>query len=222
MVEPKNMFIVALSARDITLVIVTPNRFVNVPSHGDTRNGRRNSLRLVDSASNAGTTLPSARRTFLNGALSFAASVSLLSGLIPMTAAAATEKGAGPAIVNIVTFTVPPAGMARFLRISKENSRISRKEETGCVGFEVLLPEDEPNKVMLIETYRDEAAYKAHRVTPHFLAFVKGAQEIGVKRSARVASRYCRSRCGSTPARALGAAARHDMPFHDTIVRNSQ
>jgi quinol monooxygenase YgiN len=204
----KNMFIVALSARDITLVIVTPNRFVNVPSHGDTRNGRRNSLRhshrkedelimkchdegpeLVDSASNAGTTLPSARRTFLNGALSFAASVSLLSGLIPMTAEAATEKGAGPAIVNIVTFTVPPAGMARFLRISKENSRLSRKEP-GCVGFEVLLPKGEPDKVMLIETYRDEAGYKAHRVTPHFLAFVKGAQEIGVKRFARVASRY--------------------------------
>jgi quinol monooxygenase YgiN len=44
--------------------------------------------------------------------------------------------------------------------------------------------------VMLIETYRDEAAYKAHRVTPHFLAFVKGSQEIGVKRSAQVATRY--------------------------------
>jgi quinol monooxygenase YgiN len=80
--------------------------------------------------------------------------------------------------------------MASFLRISEENSRTSRKEEPGCIGFDVLLPEGEPNTVMLIETYRDEAAYKAHRVTPHFLAFVKGAHEIGVKRSARVASRY--------------------------------
>jgi quinol monooxygenase YgiN len=147
-----------------------------------------NGPKLVDSPSNPGATLPSARRTFVNGALSLVASVSLLSGLVPMTASAA-EKAAGPAIVNVVTFTVPPAGMARFLRISKENSRLSRKEP-GCVGFEVLLPKGEPDKVMLIETYRDEAGYKAHRVTPHFLAFVKGAQEIGVKRFARVASRY--------------------------------
>jgi (4S)-4-hydroxy-5-phosphonooxypentane-2,3-dione isomerase len=107
-----------------------------------------------------------------------------------MTAEAATEKGSGPAIVNVVTFSVPPAGMASFLRISEENSQTSRKEEPGCIGFDVLLPKGEPNSVMLIETYRDEAAYKAHRVTPHFLAFVKRAHEIGVKRSARVASRY--------------------------------
>jgi autoinducer 2-degrading protein len=142
------------------------------------------------SANNAGTTLPSTRRTVLTRALSLAASISLLSSLIPMTAEAAAEKGSGPAIVNVVTFTVPSGGMTSFLGISKENSQTSLKEEPGCIGFEVLLPNDEPNTVMLIETYRDEAAYKAHRVTPHFLAFVKSAQEIGVKRSARVASRY--------------------------------
>jgi autoinducer 2-degrading protein len=141
-------------------------------------------------SNNDGETLPSARRAVLNRALSLAASLPLLSGLIAVTARAATGQGSGPAIVNVVTFTVPPAGMARFLAISKENSRTSRKEESGCIGFDVLLPEGEADTVMLIETYRDEAAYKAHRVTPHFLAFVKGAQEIGVTRSARVASRY--------------------------------
>jgi autoinducer 2-degrading protein len=144
----------------------------------------------VVSSNNAGATLPSTRRTVLNRVLLLAASIPLLSGLISAMARAAGEKGSGPAIVNVVTFTVPSAGMASFLGISKENSQTSLKEEPGCIGFDVLLPEGEPNTVMLIETYRDEAAYKAHRVTPHFLAFVKGAQEIGVKRSARVASRY--------------------------------
>ncbi len=143
----------------------------------------------VEPLNNAGTTLPSTRRSLRNRALSLAASVALLSGLIPMTAEAATANGSGPAIVNVVTFTVPPAGMASFLKISEENSRASLKEK-GCTGFEVLLPQGEPDKVMLIETYRDEAAYKAHRVTPHFLEFVKDAKEIGVKRSAHVGSRY--------------------------------
>lgn len=141
------------------------------------------------SANNACTTQPS-RRTVLMRALALVASISLLSGLIPITAEAAAEKGSGPAIVNVVTFEVPSAGMADFLKISKENSQASRKEEPGCIGFDVLLPNDEPNTVMLIETYRDAAAYKAHRVTPHFLAFVKRAQEIGAKRSAHVGSRY--------------------------------
>jgi quinol monooxygenase YgiN len=138
--------------------------------------------------------LPSIRRTLLNRALSLATSISLLTGLVPMTAeastATATGHGSGPAIVNVVTFAVPPARMASFLKISEVNSRASLKEEPGCIGFEVLLPKGEPDKVMLIETYRDEAAYKAHRVTSHFLEFVKDATEIGVKRSAHVASRY--------------------------------
>jgi autoinducer 2-degrading protein len=151
----------------------------------------------VETSNNAGTALPSFRRTVLKCTLGLAASISLLSCLMPVTADAATRKGSGPAIVNVVTFAVPPSGMARFLRISEQNSRTSRKEEPGCIGFDVLRPEGEPNSVMLIETYRDEAAYKAHRVTPHFLAFVKGAQEIGVKRSARVARRYYPTSFGS-------------------------
>jgi quinol monooxygenase YgiN len=144
----------------------------------------------VVSANNAGTTQRSTRRTVLTRALALVASISLLSSLIPMTAEAAAEKGSGPAVVNVVTFKVPSAGMADFLRISNENSQASRKEEPDCIGFDVLLPNDEPNTVLLIETYRDEAAYRAHRVTPHFLAFVKRAQEIGAKRSAHVGRRY--------------------------------
>ncbi len=131
-----------------------------------------------------------ARRTVLNRALALAASLSLLSGMTFVAARAAPTTGSGPAIVNVVTFTVPPAGMDRFLSISKEDGRISLKEEPGCIGFDVLLPQGEPDTVMLIETYRDHAAYEAHRVTPHFLAFVKGAQEIGAQRSAHVGSRY--------------------------------
>ena len=131
---------------------------------------------------------PLARRAILTRALSLAAGLPLLAGLMPVAARAA-GKEAGPAIVNVVTFTVPFAGVDKFLAICKDNSRASLKEP-GCTGFEVLIPEgDLNNKVMLIETYRDEAAYQAHRVTPHFLAFVEGAQEVGAQRSAVVSRR---------------------------------
>jgi len=96
---------------------------------------------------------------------------------------------AGPAVVNLVTFAVPASGMERFLAISKTNSEASLKEP-GITGFEVLVARDTPNTVLLVETYRDEAAYKAHRITPHFLAFVEGVKEIGATRTAVVANRY--------------------------------
>jgi quinol monooxygenase YgiN len=147
----------------------------------------------------AGAPLPATRRTTLRRMLSLVAGLSLLSRLIAPMAGAADEPDHGPAIVNVVTFTVPADGMARFLQISEDNSRASVKEEPGCLGFDVLRPEGEPDTVMLIETYRDEAAYKAHRVTAHFLAFVKGAQEIGAKRSAHVATRYFHSGRDASP-----------------------
>ncbi|HET6307720.1 MAG TPA: putative quinol monooxygenase [Rhodopila sp.] len=133
---------------------------------------------------------PTTRRSVLNKALAVVVGLCLSGGLLPLTAMAAHKPNGGQAVVNVVTFQVPAAKMAEFLRISRENSQASLREERGCLGFEVLRPEGKPDTVMLIETYRNEAAYKAHRVTAHFLAFVKASREIGVKRSARVADRY--------------------------------
>lgn len=141
----------------------------------------------AEPAGNSTVTAPSNRRGILVAGLSWAAAVPVLSGLVPARARAAT--GTGPAVVNMVTFEVPAEGMSRFLQICKANSEASLKEP-GVTGFEVLLAKDQPNVVILIETYRNQAGYEAHRATPHFLAFVKGMQEIGAKRSARVATRY--------------------------------
>jgi (4S)-4-hydroxy-5-phosphonooxypentane-2,3-dione isomerase len=132
-------------------------------------------------------TSTSIRRKVLLFGMSLAVTVAVLSSMLPARAKAAT--GSGPAIVNIVTFEAPADGLARLLQISKVNSQASLKEP-GVTGFDVVQPKDQPNVVMLIESYRDETAYKAHRVTPHFLAFVKGVQEIGAKRTAHVATRF--------------------------------
>jgi quinol monooxygenase YgiN len=128
------------------------------------------------------------RRSAVVRMLGFAAALPTVAGLLGRQAEAEAPV-AGPAVVNLVTFTVPAAGMERFLAISKTNSEASRKEP-GITGFDVLVARDTPNTVLLVESYRDEAAYKSHRVTPHFLAFVQGAKEIGATRTAVVANRY--------------------------------
>jgi quinol monooxygenase YgiN len=128
------------------------------------------------------------RRSAVVRMLGFAAALPTFAGLLGRRAEAAEPAG-GTAIVNLVTFTVPAAGMERFLAISKTNTEASLKEP-GITGFEVLVARDTPNTVLLVETYRDEAAYKTHHQAPHFLAFVQGSKEIGATRTAVVATRY--------------------------------
>jgi quinol monooxygenase YgiN len=128
------------------------------------------------------------RRSAIFRMLTFAAGLPAFAGLLGRRAHAA-EPAAGPAVVNLVTFTVPAAGMERFLAMCKTNSEASLKEP-GITGFDVLVARDTPNTVLLVESYRNEAAYKSHRVTPHFLAFVDGMKELGVTRTAVVANRY--------------------------------
>ena len=128
------------------------------------------------------------RRSAVVRMLGFAAAMPTFGGLLGRRAEA-EAPAAGPAVVNLVTFTVPAEGMERFLAISKTNSEASLKEP-GITGFDVLVARDTPNTMLLVESYRDEAAYKAHRVTRHFLAFVQGAKEIGATRTAVVANRY--------------------------------
>ncbi|HEX4649938.1 MAG TPA: putative quinol monooxygenase [Granulicella sp.] len=128
------------------------------------------------------------RRSAVVRMLGFAAALPTVAGLLGRQAEA-EAPARGKALVNLVTFTVPAAGMERFLAISKTNSEASLKEP-GITGFEVLIARDTPNTVLLVESYRDEAAYKTHHQAPHFLAFVQGAKEIGATRTAVVANRY--------------------------------
>ncbi len=92
----------------------------------------------------------------------------------------------GPVIVNFVSFAVPPARLQDFLVMCAVNAEASRREE-GVILFDVLLREDVADTVILMESYKDRAAYLSHRATPHFLAFVEGLKEVGAERMAVVA-----------------------------------
>jgi (4S)-4-hydroxy-5-phosphonooxypentane-2,3-dione isomerase len=84
---------------------------------------------------------------------------------------------------------VPPEAMQRFLAISTTNAAASRKE-AGVLDFEVLIPQDTPDTVMFIETYRNAAASDVHQRSAHFMAFKEGVKQTGAKESAVIAKRY--------------------------------
>ena len=48
-----------------------------------------------------------------------------------------------------------------------EDASGSVNNEPGCLRFDVLEDSEEPNRIYLMEEYRDEAAFQAHTQQPH-------------------------------------------------------
>ncbi len=70
-------------------------------------------------------------------------------------------------LVVHVDVAVVPDQLEPFLAATEENAVASR-EEPGVVRFDVLSDRADPQHVVLVEIYRDEAAAAAHKDTPHY------------------------------------------------------
>ncbi|MFN8523780.1 MAG: putative quinol monooxygenase [Chloroflexota bacterium] len=76
-----------------------------------------------------------------------------------------------------VTVNVKPEQREEFLRVIEDDSICSVRDEPGCVRFDVLQDLSDPNTYYFYEVYHDEAAFQAHRETPH-LARWRAASEV--------------------------------------------
>lgn len=68
---------------------------------------------------------------------------------------------------------------ARLLR----HARISVTQEPGCSRFDVHQERSDPTLFLLVESYADEAAFEAHRTSPHYLTFREDVKEWVVERT---------------------------------------
>ncbi len=69
----------------------------------------------------------------------------------------------------IVSLRVKPGMVDQFVEAIGENSRASRRDEPGCLRFDVHRDVDDPNHFLLYELYADERAFtQAHRGAPHY------------------------------------------------------
>jgi quinol monooxygenase YgiN len=62
---------------------------------------------------------------------------------------------------------VKPESVAGFSQATIENARAS-VQEPGIARFDVLQPEDDPTRFVLIEVYRTPQAAAAHKETAHY------------------------------------------------------
>ena len=68
----------------------------------------------------------------------------------------------------VVDLNVKPGMRERFVAAIEENAAASLRDEPGCLRFDVVQDNDDPDHFLLYEIYEDEAAFHAHRAAPHF------------------------------------------------------
>lgn len=66
-----------------------------------------------------------------------------------------------------VSMKIKPEMRGRFLEAVEDDSTCSVRDEPGCLRFDVLQDQADQNRYYFYEVYRDEAAFAAHRETPH-------------------------------------------------------
>jgi (4S)-4-hydroxy-5-phosphonooxypentane-2,3-dione isomerase len=80
--------------------------------------------------------------------------------------------------VITVEFDLHPGALREFLPLMVENANKSRDLEPGCERFDVLLPKDAADRVLLFEIYTDKAAFGEHLKAAHFLSFDKATKAL--------------------------------------------
>ena len=76
-----------------------------------------------------------------------------------------------PAIALVVEIRTQPGQRDAFLARLRRHRENVLANEPGCQGFEILLAEEEPDTLVLYESYRDEQALRDHDAAPYFQAY---------------------------------------------------
>jgi quinol monooxygenase YgiN len=71
-----------------------------------------------------------------------------------------------PKFAIIATIEVAPGRRGEFLPLLNAHAARCLKDEPDTIQFDVLLPQEGENKVMIYEVYKDQAAFDAHANGP--------------------------------------------------------
>jgi (4S)-4-hydroxy-5-phosphonooxypentane-2,3-dione isomerase len=77
-----------------------------------------------------------------------------------------------------VKVRIKPEERERFLKAIEVDAEGSERDEPGCLRFNVLQDQKDPNVYYFFEVYRDEAALEAHRAAPHYAVWRAAADTL--------------------------------------------
>lgn len=67
--------------------------------------------------------------------------------------------------------------LEEFLALSVDNASHTVKEP-GALRFDVLQQQDDPTRIVFVESYRDAAGHAAHKETDHYRRWKAAAEEM--------------------------------------------
>ena len=86
----------------------------------------------------------------------------------------AFEPSLSNAIFRIAEIEVKPEFLDAYLAAAGDVGATSVREEPGVLCIFPMQDAEKPTSIRIVEIYRDEAAYKSHLATPHFLRYKTG------------------------------------------------
>jgi quinol monooxygenase YgiN len=82
----------------------------------------------------------------------------------------------------VVHLDILPDKFDAFLALARAHADRSRQREEGCLDFQVHLPREVPNQVILVEIYRDDAAVDRHLNSSHMVQYLEETGTMVAKR----------------------------------------
>lgn len=76
-------------------------------------------------------------------------------------------------MVRIAEMEIDSNYIAEYNAILKEEAEASVRLESGVICIYPMFQKDNPTKIRILEIYANEAAYRVHLKTPHFLHYKK-------------------------------------------------
>lgn len=88
--------------------------------------------------------------------------------------AASADNPVANAIFRIAEIEVKPEYLDAYLAAAADVGATSVREEPGVLCIFPMQDAEKSASIRIVEIYRDEAAYKSHLATPHFLRYKTG------------------------------------------------
>jgi quinol monooxygenase YgiN len=64
-----------------------------------------------------------------------------------------------------------------FIEAMLDDGRGSVENEAGCLQFNIVQDESDPDRLLLYEVYRDAQTFEQHKQTPHFTKWIATVQD---------------------------------------------
>lgn len=98
-----------------------------------------------------------------------------MSTLILHQSAAAQDK---KLVVRIARLQIDSAQLENYKTLLKEGAETAVRVEPGVLTLYAVYEKEHPTRVTVFEVYANEAAYKAHIQTPHFLKYKTATKDM--------------------------------------------